>query len=63
MAGKSWFVVREEGGAYEFMHRGQWERERGRVPIFGVVEGGVMWIYDRILLRLGYGPVRTQEWQ
>lgn len=52
------FVVREEGGEYEFMSKRRWQRERPFVPIFGVQtpEGRV--VFDRITLGLSGKPLR-----
>ena len=52
------FVVREEGGNYEFMSKRRWQRERRRVPIFGIMTGEGRVIFDRILLGLGNHPLR-----
>jgi hypothetical protein len=57
------FVVREEGGEYEFMSKRRWQRERPFVPIFGVRTPEGMVAFDRITLGLSGKPLRMAgEW-
>ena len=55
------FVVREEGGYYEFMSKRRWQRERPNVPIWGYVKDGRVHCYDKIILRIGLSPWRTHK--
>ncbi len=57
-----WFVIRTEGGAYEFMPYLEWRVTLKSVPIFGVRAGDKLLIYDRILARMGCKPLRTSKW-
>ena len=53
MSDPAFFVVREEGGEYEFLPVADWLKATHDVPIFGVRIGDQWHIADKILKRLG----------
>ena len=56
-----YFVVRSEGGDFEFVDKPEWYRLRREVPIFGAQVGSTKVIYDRIRKRRGYSPFRRRS--
>lgn len=55
-----YFVVREEGGEYEYLSKRAWRRRRRLVPIWGYVVGGRMHCYDKIIGRWRSREVRER---
>lgn len=57
---KPHFVVLYEGGEYQFCTKGEWERMKPLVPIYGERIGETMVMWDRIV-RNGAGGVRVHD--
>lgn len=55
------FVVRQEGGEYEFMSKRRWQRERHKCPIYGWVQQGAIHCVDSILPKFGLSPFRSER--
>ena len=58
-----YFVVREEGGKYEFMSKRRWQRQRPNVPVWGFIKDNRVYAFDRIILRNGWGTGHRSRWQ